>query len=94
MLRALRDATSLARDVPGVAFLEFATEETSISIGPGSDPQPSDVVDNRLTRNATSCHCNADSVNLFRSKSRLRMIPTSAHGHSALHTSSDRVLFC
>ena len=58
---ALRDATSLAQ--PGVAFLEFATEETSIAIGLGSDPQPSDVVDNRYTTNATSCPRNAESVN-------------------------------
>lgn len=47
VLHALRDATSLARDVPGMAYLEFATEETSISIGPRPDSQPSDVV-NRL----------------------------------------------
>ena len=59
VLHALRDATSLARAVPGVAHLEFATEETSISIGPKPDSQPSEVVTDRYTWNASSCPWNA-----------------------------------
>ena len=45
-----------------MAVLEFATEETSISIGLRPDSQPSDVVNNRYTRTATSCPCIAGYV--------------------------------